>query len=351
MFAPVRHILPLTSISRRRLLPVAGQVLVRKGQKVNTTDIIAECDLSPHHLWLDIAAGLGISPERADHHLQRAPGDPISEGDILAGPVGWTKRVIRSPGNGKVILTGQGKILLALESKPYQLLAGMPGEVTALIPGRGAVIETVGALIQGVWGNGLIDSGKLQVVIARPEEILIAERFKDELHQTIVLAGFCGDAEVLNIAARLSIRGLILASISASLVPLARQLPFPVIVLEGFGLLPMSSAAFQLLTSHAGRHISLNAVDLEASQNQRPEIVIPLPAEERPPQSPDISILRPGARVKIVRAPHQAQIGRIVNIRSDLYRLPNGIQAQAADINLENGIRVILPLANLEVLD
>lgn len=351
MFAPVRHILPLTSISRRRLLPSTGRVLVRKGQTVNTTDVIAECDLSPQHLWLDIAAGLGIPPNKANNIIQRSPGDLVSEGDLLAGPVGLMKRVIRAPGNGKVILTGQGKVLLAIENKPYQLMAGLPGEVTTLLPGRGAVIETIGALVQGVWGNGLIDIGKLQPVILRPEEILIPDRLKEELNQTIVVAGFCGDAEVLHTAAKISLRGLILASMSASLVSVAKQMPYPIMVLEGFGLLPMNSAAFRLLTSHAGRQISLNASDPETSQHQRPEIVIPLPAESRPPRSFDINLLRPGAQVYVVRAPYQAQIGQIVNIRSELYRFPSGIQAQAAEINLENGIRVTLPLANLEILD
>lgn len=351
MLAPVRHILPLTSISRQRLLPAAGRVLVRKGQNVQTSDIIAECDLSSRHLWLDIAAGLRLAPDKADNYLQRAPGDLVSQGDILAGPVGWTKRVVRVPENGKVILTGRGKVLLAIEGKPYQIMAGMPGEVTSLIPGRGAVIETVGALIQGIWGNGLIDSGTLRVLIDRPEEILLPERLNEQLSQKIVLAGFCGDAEVLLTAARIPIRGLILASMSSSLVPVAQQLSYPVIVLEGFGLLPMSSAAFRLLTSNAGRQVSLNACDPQCSQNQRPEIVIPLPAERHPPQPPETSVFRPGQRVYIVRAPNQAQIGQIVNIRSDLYRFPSGIRAKAADINLENGMRAILPLANLEVLD
>lgn len=351
MLAPVRHVLPLTGISRQRLLPAAGRVLVRKGQNVQTTDIIAEYDLSSRHLWLDIAAGLGLPSDKADTYLQRAPGDPVSQGDILAGPVGWTKRVVRAPENGKVILTGQGKLLLAIEGKPYQLMAGLPGEVTSLIPGRGAVIETVGALIQGIWGNGLIDSGALQVVIARTEEILLSERLNEGFSQKVILAGFCGDAEVLLAAAKIPIRGLILASMSSSLVSVAQQLPYPVIILEGFGLLPMSTAAFHLLTSHAGRQVSLNASDPQSSQNQRPEVVIPLLAERHPPQPSDTSIFRPGQRVYILRAPYQAQIGQIVNIRSDLYRFPSGIRAKAADINLENGMRAILPLANLEVLD
>lgn len=351
MLAPVRHILPLTNIRRQRLLPGAGRVLVRKGQTVNTTDVIAEANLAPRHLWLDIASGLGLSPDKADTFLQRAPGQAVSAGDILAGPVGWTKRVVRAPENGRVILTGRGRVLLEIESKPFQVLSGLPGEVIALIPGRGAEIETNGALIQGRWGNNQVDSGTLRVLITRPEEILTPDRLNNDLRQSIILAGFCGDAQVLHSAASLPVRGLILASMSSSLVQIAQQLAFPIIVLEGFGLLPMSSAAFQLLSTHGGRQISLNAQEWDPYRNQRPEIVIPLPIEGLPPQPSDISVFRPGQRVYIVRAPNHAQIGQIVAVRPGLYRFPSGIRAQAADVNLENGMRAILPLANLEVLD
>ncbi len=164
MIAPVRHILPLTTIRRERVLPIPGKVLVRKGQKVGATDSVAEAKLNPEHLLLDVARGLKLSEEKADQAIQCKPGEKVADGDVLAGPVGLTKRVIRAPKNGKVILTGGGQILLEIENQPYELKAAIPGTVVELLDGRGAIVEGTGALIQGVWGNGRIDFGLMHVL-------------------------------------------------------------------------------------------------------------------------------------------------------------------------------------------
>jgi hypothetical protein len=87
------------------LLPSAGRVLVRKGQVVNAVDVIATANLDPRHILLDVARGLGLPASKADEHIQRKPGEPVSAGDVLAGPVGWAKRVVRAPHAGVVVLT------------------------------------------------------------------------------------------------------------------------------------------------------------------------------------------------------------------------------------------------------
>ena len=71
MIAAVTRVSILTTIRRRRVLPVIGRVLVRRGQKVAATDVIASADLAPQHLMLDIARGLGLPPDQAGSYIQR----------------------------------------------------------------------------------------------------------------------------------------------------------------------------------------------------------------------------------------------------------------------------------------
>ena len=84
MLAPVTHILPLATIRRKRVLPTDGKVLVRAGQNVNPTDVIAQADLNPEHVVLDVSRALGVSANQAKDYVQRDVGDEVSEGSTIA---------------------------------------------------------------------------------------------------------------------------------------------------------------------------------------------------------------------------------------------------------------------------
>ncbi|MGD8752255.1 MAG: hypothetical protein PVG14_12570, partial [Anaerolineales bacterium] len=172
MLATVAHILPLTTIHRERMLPVGGRVVVRRGQEVVPKDVVAEAVLAPKHLILDIARGLDVPAERTDSLIERSAGQVVSEGDIIAGPVGLTRRVVRAPAPGRIVLVGDGQVLIELDSTPFELRAGFAGTVVELIAGRGVVIEATGALIQGVWGNSRMDFGLIQVKLQDPADEL-----------------------------------------------------------------------------------------------------------------------------------------------------------------------------------
>lgn len=351
MLAPVVHILPLTKIRRERLLPVPGKVLVRQGQKVSTTDVIAEARLNPEHLLLNIARGLGLPDEKADQYLQCKTGMKVDQGDVLAGPVGMTRRVVRAPRDGKVIVAGGGQILLELDSPPFELMAGLPGTVVHLIEERGAAIETTGTLVQGVWGNGRLDFGLMIVLLRSPDDVLTHDRLDVSMRGSVILGGFCSDAEALKTAASMPLRALVLSSMDASLLPLAERTRIPIMVIEGFGKRPMNSVAYNLLTTNERREVSVNAQSWDAFNGSRPEIVIPLPANVEPPLPSDTDKFAAGQQVRLTQAPNQGGVGTIVEIRPGATNLPSGITASAAEVQLEGGEKVLVPLANLEVIE
>jgi len=350
MLAPVIHILPLVTIERERVLPIPGRVVARKGQKVAPRDVIAGADLAPEHILLNIAQGLGVSIEQADDLIQRVAGDEVKEGDLIAGPVGLTRRVVRAPIDGRIMLAGEGQVLLRVEKPPFTLRAGITGEVTELIPDYGAVVATSGALIQGVWGNGRADFGLVQVKIEAPDDELNPVHIDVSLRGSIVLGGYCADAAVLQKAAEVPVRGLVVASMSAALIPLAQTMDFPVLVLEGFGQIPMNAISFNLLTSNQNREISVNAEPLDHHIGQRPEVIIPLPSSRNTRMPANLEAFKPGLKVRITRAPYQANTGTIELLYNDHIKFPSGIRAASALINLENGEAVQVPLANLEVI-
>jgi len=259
MISKVKHIHSFTSIKRERVLPVTGHVLVRRMQKVSPADVIVVAPLAPRFVLMDIAQSLNVNPEKADELLQRAAGEDLVQGDIIAGPVGIFQRVVRAPQPGVVRIAGEGKVLYEITTPEYELQAGMEGTITNIIPERGAIVETKGSLIQGVWGNGKITYGVVQPISNDMLQELVVEQLNIGFRGTIITAGFCRQPEVLEAAGIVPIKGLILGSMSSALIPLAKQMDYPIMVIDGFREKPMNRAAEAILTENKDKNMALNA--------------------------------------------------------------------------------------------
>ncbi len=349
MLAPVTHILPLTQIRRERVLPTAGKVVVRQGQKVGPNDVVAEANLAPDYLLLDLARGLRLSPEKTDRYIRVKADNLVSEGEVLAGPVGLFKRVIRSPKDGRVVLAGSGQILLEITSKPFQLRAGIPGEVVELIGDLGVTIETNGGLVQGVWGNGRIEFGVLTVVAKSPEHVIEPKDLDVSMRGSIILAGSCQSEIVLRSAEEMPLRGLIFSSASGVLRPVMEKLSLPVILLEGFGQRPYNSVAYKLLSTADRREVAINAAPWNRNANIRPEIILPASTTGTAIASIESAHFALDQLVRIRRGPHASATGTIVNIKNQ-FVFPGGLRAQAAEVHLGDETKAVIPLANLEVI-
>ncbi|MBC7879167.1 MAG: hypothetical protein H7Y59_18515 [Anaerolineales bacterium] len=350
MQAPVNHIIGLTSIVRERLLPVSGTVLVRLNQKVSPVDVIAETNWAREHVLLDVARTLRVHPNVADRLVKCKVDDRLPASAEIAVSKGLFPRSVRAPREGRVVAVGGGQVLMEVGETKIELRAGIPGTIVEIIANRGAVIQTAGSLIQGVWGNGRIDSGLLVNIAESADGILTAGRLDVSLRGSILLAGMVKDEETLQAAADLPVRGLILSSIYPSLIQLAREMRFPIMVTDGFGPLPMNSAAYKLLSTNAKREVTVNAEVYDRYSGARPEAIIPLPISANPPALREVETFAVGLQVRLRRPPSLGMIGSIVAIKPGMTILPSGLRASAAEIKLENGETVVAPLVNLEVV-
>jgi hypothetical protein len=351
MLASVIHFLPLTTIRRQRILPASGHLLVTTGQKVSPSDVIAEANLAPQHILLDVGRGLGLTPEEVDPHIQRKMGERVNKGDVIAGPVGVLSRSVRAPNAGRIVAIGEGQVLMELDGPAYQLRAGMSGTVTELIDDRGVMIETTGALVQGVWGNDQADKSLLAVLSHGPGDELTTGQLDVTQRGAVILAGYCPREDVLQAAIDLPVRGMILASMPARLAPLALKAPFPILLVEGFGKMPMNQVAYTLLATNEQREIIVNAITLDRASGDRPEAIIPLPTSSPVPTPPETDIFAPGQTVLIRRGPHAAQAGTLVTLKTEKTVFQSGVRASAGVVHLQGGDQVIIPLNNLDVIE
>lgn len=349
MLASVTHILPLTNIRRTRALPSPGKVLVRAGQKVNATDVIAQAQIPAGHIVLDIRHGLGVARvSEADRCTVRQQGDRLEKGDVIAEASGLFSRIVRAPAAGEIVSIGGGQVLLRTQTASIEVLAGVSGTVVEILSDLGAVIEVNGGLVQGVWGNGRMESGLLLVVASARDDELTSQKMDVSMRGAVVMGGHCSSAEVLRSGVDLPLRGLILSSMTADLIPVAQSLNYPLLVTEGFGKIAMNEPAYKLLSTSEKRDVSINAVYHPVS-GERPEVIIPLPAVGQ--SAPETDYFQVGQVVRVQGAPYTGKTGTIVQLRQGLATLPNGLKALAADVQLEDDTRISVPVANLEVLE
>lgn len=350
MHAQMTHIHPLTSVRRTRILAVPGTVNVRVGQKVAPSDIIAEVTVPTRHYMVDVFRSLGLkNPLDAEKLISRKPGDTIEKNDILAETGGMFSRVIRTPGPGKVVSIRSGRVLIEAENRRITLLSGVTGFVAQVIPDRGAVIEANGAVIQGVWGNGLIGSGPL--LLGNDQEV--AEMQPTTLGTTtqgaVLLAGYCSSADVLRSVAAEGIAGLILGSMPAGLIPVAEAQLFPIVVLGGFGTFGLDPVSSKVLVSNAGREVSLNAVKWDRVSGNKPEVLVTLPEGGEPCN--DVVDFSTQQTVRVNSGGLRGKTGVIEKILNGLTNLPNGLRAQAASVVFENNEKAVIPLSDLDIID
>jgi hypothetical protein len=350
MQAPVHHIVGLTSVVRERLLPISGMVLARLNQKVSVNDVVAETNWAREHVLLDVARKLHVPPDVADRLVKCKVDDRLAVGVEIAVGKGIFPRSVRTPREGHVVAVGGGQVLMEVGESKIELRAGIPGTVIEIIPNRGVVIQTAGALVQGVWGNGRIDSGLLVNIAEKPDGMLTAGRLDVSLRGSILLACMIKDAETLQTAADLPVRGLILSSLHPSLMQTAREMRYPIIVTDGIGTMPMNSAAYKLLSTNAKREVTMNAEAYDRYSGARPEVIIPLPISTDPPAPRDLETIAAGLQVRMRRPPALGMIGSISSVKPGLTTLLSGLRAPAAEVILENGETVVVPLVNLEVV-
>jgi hypothetical protein len=350
MLAPVLHVLPLATIVRERTLPVAGKVNVHVNQRVNPTDVIAEASFAREHVLLDVARTFGVTPVAADKMIKVNQGDRVPQGSLIAEGRGLFPRTIKAPRAGRVMVVGSGQVLMEVGDTRVELRAGLPGVVTQVLPERGVVIRTAGALIQGVWGNGRIDNGLMVSLLEKADDILSAERLDVSLRGSVILGGHVREVETLRAAAELPVRGLILSSLLSPLLVTAYQMRYPILVTDGFGAMPMNSAAFRLLTTNNRREVTVNAEHFDRYSGNRPEVIIPLPVSSDPPEPNSFETFSAGQTVRLRRAPGTGMIGTVSALPGGLSLLPSGLRAPAAEVRLENGETVLVPLVNLEVV-
>lgn len=349
MLGPQSLFLTDAIIERIRTLSVPGRVLVRNGQQVKATDPVAEELIYQEHILLDVVRGLGVPEEKVDGLLQCHAGMKVDTGDLLAGPIGFPRRVIRAPKPGKVIYTGLGLILIGVEGKYRHLLSGYSGQVIELLPDRGVKLQTFGSLVQGVWGNQKIGQGEIAFLMTSPDATISSANIQQSMRGKIIVGGYCSDELVFSKAEQYGLQGIILSSLATSLHSKVLTVPFPVLLIEGFGLKTMNNLAYEIFQACDKRLASINAETGNENYITRPEVVLLSDASEDFDTPFHNQLFEPGKLVRIFNMVGQNQLGVILDFLGRV-KFAGGFAAEAVRVRLHDGSIINVPLLNIELI-
>lgn len=344
--------MPLTLIRRERRLPSPGEVLVRPNERVEPTDVVARVHQKQDFRIVDVARLLHVPRNQVGRIMLKRVGQTVDLNEPLTARVSILRHVVRAPAQGEIIAIGNGRVLLQVAPELVELRAYLKGVVATVIPGIGVAIESPGVIVQGTWGCGGEAFGVLRAVAEKPDEPLRAKTIDVACHGAIVVGGAWIDATALQQAQQLQVRGLIAGSMDGALRAQAEAMPFPIILTEGFGRVPMAEPIFQLLRGQTGREASISGETRVRFGAIRPEILIPLPTESHPsPPPPPGAPLAIGAQVRVVRPPHLGAVGVVSAIVERARRVESGARVRGVQVNLGGNVgTVFVPYVNLELL-
>ncbi len=362
-------------LSRRRILPIRGEVRVRVGDKVAARDVVAQTMLPGPVTPVNVANILSIPPGDLPAAMLKGQGDKVSGGELLArsnGMFGWFKKDCPSPAAGVVeTISGvTGQVMLRGDPLPVQLRAFLTGTVVEVVAEEGATIEATGTFVQGIFGIGGEAFGPIQIACRMPDQKLAAELISDKMCGAVVVGGGRVTAEALARAKAAGVSAIITGGIDDQdlrdflgydlgvATTGSENAGLTLIITEGFGEIAMAARTHALLVSRTGSDSAVTGATQIRAGVLRPEILIPLenvPAEGtgKLAAAGDANehVLKPGVTVRIIRDPHFGIIGTAVALPSEPQVLESGSKARVLEVKLPSGEQVFVPRANVELIE
>ena len=369
-YTPGLKVLHYTVLKKNRRLPIKGDVKKSKGDKVNADDVIAKTDLPGNVNMLKVANLLNISPADIHDVLIIKEGDSVNEGDLIAqtdGLFGFFKSDVRSPISGTIesISDVTGQIAMREAPMPVEVDAYVGGTVSDVIKDEGVIIESEVAYVQGIFGIGGESRGDLQVVVDSREKEITEDLINDSHSGKILVGGSFISLDAFKKAIGLNVKGIVVGGFNyfdledilgytlGVAITGTEDLVTSLIVTEGYGNIKMSERTFNLLKSHDGKFVSINGATQIRAGVIRPEIVIPLDANQIPDNKSDIKEnlgIQQGSLVRVIRAPYFGKIGEVEDLPSKLQKMESETMVRVATVKI-NSESFIIPRSNLEMLE
>ena len=369
-YTPGLKVLQRTTVDKERRLPLKGEVLVEAGKTVAPDDIVARTHLPGNVQMVNIANLLNIDAQDIAEVMLVKIGSKIKEGELLAetkGLFGFFKSSAASPVDSVLesISDVTGQVVLREAPIPVEIDAYMNGKVASVLEEEGVVVTANAVFIQGIFGIGGENRGELRVLVDNRDDELTPEMITVDVKGAVIVGGSFISLEAYKKAISVGAAAVVAGGFNyhdledvlgytlGVAITGSEDLGTSLILTEGYGRIPMGNRSFELLQQHNGKFTSVNGATQIRAGVIRPEIVIPLTANDSTGSGSDkdtVSGISAGSLVRVIRAPYFGDIGTVVSLPSELQQMESETMVRVAEVEI-GGESLVIPRANLEMVE
>lgn len=318
----------------------------------------------------DVAFELGVRPRELREHMLVKEGQEVKKGAMVAKKgeaSAFFTRTATAPISGVVTEINQetGYITISRPFREITIGAYIDGTVSEVLPHYGAIVESKGVIINGVFGLGPEQHGQLVILGEDRTSNLTEDMVTEEHAGKVIVAGGFATNEALKKALDTGVNGVVCGT--ASYLNLVNSLgvklgvgitgqediAMTVILMEGFGDLSMREHAFEALQQLEDMKVSINGRTQIRAGAIRPEVVCPFPGydgelQEAAEFAEDLVL---GQRVRIISEPYFGDLGEIVKLPNRPEEIETGARVPVAHVQLEDDSQevVSIPRKNVEI--
>ena len=355
-------------IDKLRRLPIPGEVLHNVGDKVNYDTKVARTEISGEPEIVKVAMILGVEAEDMSRFMLKKPGDKVKEGENIAfysALFGLIKKNVPSPKIGVIESVSEvtGQVIVRGSPIPVEVDAYLPGKIVEVVPREGAVVQTHGAFIQGIFGIGGETHGEIKVVVAGNSDDITPDKISPDCKGKVLIGGRLVTLEAMKKAAEVGVSAVVvggvrhndLTNFTGQEIGVAitgqEEVGITLIITEGFGKMNMSATTFNLLKSFEGHLACVNGATQIRAGVLRPEIIIP--HEEKGEDKGDTFAMGmvPGTPVRIIRQPYFGVIGVVDSLPVELQAMESESMVRVLTVKLQDGTTATVPRANVEIIE
>lgn len=360
-------------VTKKRILPLKGDVVVKVGDKVEPDTVVARTHLPGPVETMNVANLLGVPPEDVMQCMLKKEGDPVKEGELIGlnkSFFGLFKSEAKAKIEGTIetISSITGQVLLRGHPVPVEVRAYVTGEVVEVFPKEGVAVRTWGSFVQGIFGIGGETHGELKMVVNSPETKLTDDLINESCKGKVIVGGSIVTAEAVRKAIKVGVKGIVAGGFSdrdlrdflgydiGVAITGSEELGVTLVVTEGFGEIQMARRTFDLLRSLEGKLACINGATQIRAGVIRPEVIIPIADDIRAGKAviheEDSMGLQIGSPVRVIRSPYFGRLGKVTGLPSPLQKLESESMARVLELEFEgDSQRVVIPRANVEMIE